>query len=507
MITLKKLILLIAVVVAVTGALTYSWGRWHGRAPAPGPREVPSDHVSSAAPANAEGPPRAAIQLDTRRRQLLGVRLARVERGAIERPVRAVGIIRYDETRLADVNLKLDGWIRKLYVNATGQPVRRGQPLFEIYSPELLATENEYLLALATRDRIQQSQVAEARTQTDRLVESARRRLQLWDLPPDEVQTVERTRQASATVTFRSPVSGFVIEKAVIEGMHVEAGRTLYKVADLSTVWVEADVHESDASFMKVGVPAVVTLDAQPGISRRGRAVYIYPFVDEKTRTLKVRFAFPNPALQLKPGMYANVDIAPVVGSGLTIPVDALIDAGREQLVFVAEGNGYYQPRNVQIGQRLADRVQVTAGLQEGEQVATGAAFFLDSESQLRAVASNWGASADERPNQQASDALKITVLTEPDPPGKGDAIFEARIMDPSGNPVTGAQVNVRLYMAAMPSMSMPAMTSDAKLADMGAGTYRASVNIPTTGRWDVTVTVLRNGQRIGSKQATVVAQ
>lgn len=507
MITVKKMILLITVAVAFGGALTYSWGRWHARAPAPAAKKAPSVHLSSAAPANPEGTPRAAIQLDTRRRQLLGVRLARVERGAIERPVRAVGIIRYDETRLADVNLKLDGWIRSLYVNATGQPVRRGQPLFEISSPELLATENEYLLALATRDRIQQSQVAEARTQADRLVESARQRLQLWDLPADEVQTVERTRHASATVTFRSPVSGFVIEKTAIEGMHVEAGQTLYKVADLSTVWVEADVHESDAAFMKVGVPAVVTLDAQPGISRRGHAVYIYPSVDEKTRTLKVRFAFPNPALQLKPGMYANVDIVSIIGSGLTIPVDALIDAGREQLVFVAEGDGYYQPRNVQIGQRLIDRVQVTAGLKEGEQVATGAAFFLDAESQLRGAAGHWGASAAEGPNQQVSDALKITVRTEPDPPRSGDAIFEARVMDPGGNPVTGAQVNVRLYMAAMPSMSMPAMTSEAKLADTGVGTYRAPVNIPTTGRWDVTVTVLREGQRIGSKQTTVVAR
>lgn len=502
--TLKKVILFAIVGAAVTAAAGYAWTRWHRTTPASRSQSAPSPGPAST---TAAATPRAAIQLDTRRRQLLGVRLVRVERRAIERPIRAVGIVRYDETRLADVNLKLDGWIRKLYVNATGQPVRRGQPLFEIYSPELLATENEYLLALSTRDTMQQSQVVEARTQAERLVESARQRLQLWDLPAEELQKLDKTRRGSATVTFYSPVNGFVIEKPAIEGMHVSAGQTLYKVADLSTVWIEADVHESDAAFVRAGVPAKVTLDARPGETLRGRAVYIYPLVDEKTRTLKMRFSFPNPSQQLKPGMYANVDITSRIGTGLTIPVDAIIDAGREQLVFVAEGDGYYQPRKIQIGERLGDWVQVTDGLKEGEEVASGAAFFLDSESQLRAAAGGWGSPATDSANSASSNALTIALRTEPDPLRRGEATVEAHVADAAGKPVSGAQVTIAFYMAAMPSMSMPAMNSEGKLAETTAGVYRGTVNVPMTGRWDVTVTVTRDGRRMGFKQLTMAAQ
>lgn len=452
-----------------------------------------------------EETPRAGVQLDTRRRQLLGVRTARVARGALEHEIRAVGIVRYDETRLSDVNLKLDGWIEKLHVETTGQPVRRGQPLLEIYSPELLASQNEYLLALSTHETMRLSTIADARTQSERLVDSARRRLSLWDLPADAIERLERTRKADATVTFRSPVTGFVIEKPVVEGMRVMAGQTLYKVADLSTVWVEADVFEADAPFVKTGAKATVTLDAWPGESRHGRAVYIYPFVDEKTRTLKVRFAFANPDVRLKPGMYANVQMTSASGSGLMVPADALLDAGREQIVFVAEGDGYFQPRRVEAGRRIGDRVQILSGLREGDEVATGAAFFLDSESQLRAAAGGWDKSAVDAaaPDQPA---VGVVFRTRPDPVRSGENAFEVTLSE-GDKPVLDALVKVTFFMAAMPSMNMPAMSSEAKLAHTGNGVYAGTGVVSMAGRWDVTIAATRDGRRIASKQTTVVAR
>jgi RND family efflux transporter MFP subunit len=478
-----------------------------GKCPKCGMDLVLEKPIDAATPAAGAETPRAPVQLDTRRRQLLGVRTAPVERAPMERTIRAVGAVRYDETRLADVNLKLDGWIQKLHVNSTGQAIRRGQPLLDLYSPDLLATENEYLLALSTRDTMRQSTLGDAKEQAERLVESARQRLTLWDLPADELKKLDTTRKADATVTFRSPVSGFVIEKPVVSGMRVMPGQTLYKVADLSQVWVEADVFESDAPFVKVGANAHVTVDAAPGKTMSGRAVYVYPFVQENTRTLKVRFAFPNPGVVLKPGMFANVEMHTSLGMGLLVPRDAVLDAGNEEFVFVSEGDGYFQPRQVRAGQQFGDRVQILSGLSEGEQVATQAAFFLDSESQLRAAAGAWDAPAPVTPDQPGQAAATVAFSTRPDPPRSGENEFEVQLTGADGTPIAGAQVQVRLYMPAMPSMNMPAMSSQATLAQVADGVYRGKGMVSMSGRWDVTVTALKDGQRVASKQTALVAK
>jgi RND family efflux transporter MFP subunit len=457
--------------------------------------------------ASADGIARAPVQLDTRRRQLLGVRVARAERSNLSREIRAVGLVTYDETRQADVNLKVDGWVQKLYVAATGARVRRGQPLLDLYSPDLLATQNEYLLALNSRDAMRQSEIADARIQADQLVESARARMALWDLSPRQLDALERTRKASATITFRSPVNGFVIEKPVIEGMRVAPGQTLFKVVDLSTVWVEADVFESDVPFVGIGAPATVTVDAAPGVSLRGRAVYIYPFVEEKTRTLKVRFAFPNPRQQLKPGMYANVEMTSSLEAAVTIPADALIDSGLRQLVFIAEGDGYFRPRDVKAGMRLGDRVQILDGVFEGEQVAGGAAFFLDSESQLRAATGAWDEQPERTPGDTAESGSTVVLRTQPDPPRSGENTFEVEVTGADRQPLVDAQVKLTLSMPAMPSMNMPAMSSEATLAPAGVGVYRGSALIPMPGRWDVTITARRGGQRVVARHTTLVAR
>jgi len=474
-----------------------------GEAPgAPGMGDAPRPSAQDPA-----ADPRAPVRLDQRRQQLVGVRTAAVERAPTTQTVRAVGTVRVDETRVADVNVKIEGWIRDLYVDYTGTLVSRGDPLFTLYSPDLLATQQEYLLALRTRDQLRTSQIADARERAERLVEAARARIELWDVPADQLRALEADRHAQTVVTFRSPVAGYVIEKQAVQGMHVAPGQTLYKVADLSRVWVEADVYEQDIPLVRAGQSATVSLDAYPNERFAGRAIYIYPFVEENTRTVRVRFAFANGRGRLKPGMYANVALEVPLGMGTTVPSNAVLDSGTRQVVFVAEGDGYFQPREVKVGRRLGDRMVILEGLRPGEQVATGATFFLDSESQLRASLQSYQPPPAPAAEGAAATELAIAFRPQPDPPRTGDNRFEVSVQDASGQPVSGATVSVTLFMPAMPTMNMPAMQSDAKLAHEGGGVYRGMGQILMAGRWDVTVNVDRGGRRVGSRGFSVVAK
>lgn len=463
------------------------------------------------APADRSGAaPRARLSLDLRRQQLIGVRLAEVRQTPIARTLRAVGLVQYDETRQVDVNLKVEGWIRELYVDYTGQPITRGQPLFTLYSPDLVATQNEYLLALETRDRLRQSQVADARSYADRLADAARQRLALWDLAPDQIETIERTRQAQHAVVFHSPASGYVIEKRAVKGMRIMPGESLYRIADLSVVWVEAEVYESELPFATPGAHARVSFDAYPGETFVGRVSYIYPYVAETSRTVRVRLELANPSGRLKPGMYANIEIDSTLGLGLTVPADAVVDSGRAQFVFVALGDGYFEPRRIRVGQRLPDAIQIVDGLSAGERVAGAATFFIDSESQLRAAMQGF----EEAPSIEASasggasaPSLEVAFATKPDPPRVGDNSFEVRLRDERGAPIVDAEVALRLYMAPMPSMNMPAMRVEVRLLAVGDGLYRGQGNVSMAGRWEVTVSATRGGRRLAQRQLAIVAQ
>ncbi|MDQ3562983.1 MAG: FixH family protein [Pseudomonadota bacterium] len=485
-------------------------GRAQVETPAAGAAQPPAPApagADGAAPAPDASEARAEITIDPRRQQLIGVRTVPVKRTSVSPTIRGIGLVRYDETRLADVNLKLEGWIRDLYVDYTGHYVRKGQPLFTLYSPELLNTQNEYLLALKTRDQIKQSQIPDARESSERLVELARQRLDLWDLPPDQFAQLQRTRKPQTAMAFRSPVNGFVIEKQARQGMHVMPGQTLYKIADLSVVWVEADIYEQEVPLVGVGQPAIVTLDAYQGELFHGRVIYIYPYVEEKTRTVKARLEFANRGGRLKPGMYANVELRGRAGTGLTVPVNAVLDSGKQQVVFVAQGDGYFEPRRVTIGRRLGDTVEILKGLNEGEQVATGATFFLDSESQLSAALQGFEAAPAAAPGGGERERLDILFRSQPDPPQTGDNVFEVTVKDPSGQPVADADVSIIFYMAAMPSMNMPAMRNEATLPPAGGGVYRGPGQVMMAGRWNVTINVTRAGRRLGSKQLTAVAR
>ena len=505
---MMKKALIVVVALAVAAAVWWSIrGRlpWLRRAPSNMPAMTQSSPPSTA-PASETA--RGDVSLDLRRQQLTGVRTVKVARGPLEQLLRVVGAVRYDETRQADVNVKVEGWIRDLYVDTTGQLVTRGQPLFTLYSPEIVTTENEYLLAMRTRDRLQQSELPDARERADQLVASARQRLALWDLPAEQIRALEETHQPHDAVTFRSPASGYVIEKQAVKGLHVMPGQTLYKVTDLSVVWVDADVYETDLPLVRPGARAMITTEAYPDERVAGRVVYIYPSVSEQTRTTKVRVELPNRGGRLKPGMFANVELTSPAGVGLKVPTNAVLDSGKEQIVFVAQGEGRFQPRRVKLGRRLADAVQIISGLKEGEIVATGATFFLDSESQLRASLQSYEAApSTEGTPARAVAQVDIALRTQPDPPKAGQNQFEATIKDATGKPIDDAQVTVQFYMAAMPTMNMPAMRNEFKLVPAGGGVYRGAGEILMASQWEVTISVVRGGQRLGSKQITVVAR
>jgi RND family efflux transporter MFP subunit len=454
--------------------------------------------------AQTQAPARGEVVIDPRRQQLIGVRIVPVRRTTISGEVRAPGVVRFDETRQAEITTKIDGWIRDLRADYTGRTITRGEQLFTLYSPALLAAQNEYLLAHRGHASAASAEIETVRDHAERLVQAARERLLRWDLSDADIRALEERGRPADTVPFRSPVSGTIVEKLTVEGMRVTAGQTLFRVADLSVVWVEADVPEQDLASVRIGQSARVTLQGLPEQRLTGRTISVLPTVQEQTRTAKVRIQFANRAGRLKPGMFAEVTLSGPAGGALTVPTDAVLEAGADQLVFVSLGEGRFEPRAVKVGRRTREDVEITTGLKEGEQVATGAAFFLDSESQLRAAVQTYRAPPDQAPSAGSTQRIDIAFRPQPDPPRTGENMFEVVVRDSSGEPVNDAEVSVTFFMAAMPTMNMPAMKNSAKLPPAGNGTYRGAGQVLMAGRWDVTVDVSRGGQRLGSKQFAV---
>ncbi len=323
-----------------------------------------------------------AIVVEEGRRQLIGVKTASARREELTAVIRAVGRVAYDETRLADVTLKFGGWIGAVEADYTGKRVEAGSTLFTIYSPELLAAQEEYLRALG--------EARENAARGSRLVEASRRRLRLWDIGEDVLEEIARAGRAWEYVPIRAPVGGVVIEKNIVQGSAVEPGRLLYRLADLSVVWVEADVYEFEVPLVKPGLGAQITLSYLPDRRFAGEVAYIYPYLDPTTRTGRVRLITPNPDGALKPAMYANVELARPLGERLVVPESAVVYAGQTRLVFVDLGGGRLKPRPIRVGVRTADRVEALEGLEEGEVVVTSANFLIAAESKLKAAVEAW---------------------------------------------------------------------------------------------------------------------
>lgn len=344
--------------------------------------EVPVDsgRTESAVPGLAR------IRMNAQKRQLIGVRTAPVTKNAFERTIRAVGRIVPDETRLRQVTTKIDGYVERLHANAVGEVIRKGQPLLEIYSPELLASQNEYLVALAARQRTAGSSITSVAGYGDELVVSSRRRLQLFDIGDDQIDRLERTGTPERVVTVYAPISGVITARTVVQGQKIASGMALLEVVDLTHVWVLASVYEYELPFVKVGQAATMTLGYLPGKAFDGTVSFVYPTVDPQTRTVQVRVEVSNTEFQLKPDMFADVVLHADLGERLAVPDSAVLDTGTRSIAFVESEEGVFEPRELKIGLRLENEYEVLEGLTEGERVVVSANFLIDSESKLKAA-------------------------------------------------------------------------------------------------------------------------
>ena len=328
-----------------------------------------------------------AIAVSPTTLQSMGVRTAKVEVRPLSRDTLTVGVVSLNERSLAVINTKVNGWVERLYVNATGDTVRKGQALLSIYSPELVSSQDEYLLALKNLKSMEKSPVKDLVEGTRRLTAASRRRLQLFDISPAQIADLEQTGKVKKNLILVSPVNGIVMKRMVSQGAYVQAGMPLLEVADLSTIWVDADIYQYELPWIKAGQPVTMTLDYMPGETFQGKIDYIYPYLKEATRTAKVRLRFPNPNLKLKPEMFASIKIkSPVTKPAVVVPMEAVLDTGLKQHVFIALGQGRFEPREVKLGVFSDENNyrEVISGLTGGEEVVTSAQFLLDSESRFR---------------------------------------------------------------------------------------------------------------------------
>jgi Cu(I)/Ag(I) efflux system membrane fusion protein len=325
----------------------------------------------------------AAVTIDPERQQLIGLHVERVVEGTVSGEFRALGRVVVDETRVRKVNVKVEGFVEKLFVDFVGKPVAKGQPLFSLYSPEFVSAQREYLLALQTQKALSGGSLQGSGGE---LLESARRRLGLWDVPKETIDHLEKTGEVQKALTLRSPISGVVTVKNVMEGARITPVDILYEITDLSHVWVQVDVYEAELGRAKVGTMAEMTTQASPGRTFKGRVVFVDPVMDPKTRTARARVEFPNPAGELKPEMFGEVVLKGQGRKGMVIPLDAVLDAGTTKVAFVALGEGRFEPRAVTTGTSVGEKVEILSGLKVGDEVVVRANFLVDSESRLKAA-------------------------------------------------------------------------------------------------------------------------
>jgi len=453
------------------------------------------------------------MQLTTDQLNSIGVKTGIVEYKQLNDDLRATGTVDVDERLQSSVQVRFSGYIRKVFANATYQYVRKGDPLFTIYSPELVSTQEEYLLARRNQKALSGSSIDGVASGASSLTTAAEQRLRQWDIPNVEIAKLQETGKALTEISINSPASGYIMERMALPNMYVESATKLYTLADLSQVWVNAQVFQNDVGRLKRGDSSAITVDAYPGRTFQGRVAEILPQVDMTTRTVKVRLAVNNPGIILKPGMFVNVDLKSALGRQLVVPASAVFQTGLRQVVFVDHGSGSLEPKEVSLGARVGDEFIVLKGLSAHQQIVTSANFLLDSESQLQVASGSYtppspGAGQQTTsPSSDAQAAVVIDFATDPNPAHKGSNVFHVRLTGAHGQPIDGAQVNVTLFMAAMPAMGMGANNSTTQLIQKSPGVYDGTGVLESGGSWQVTVTVKQNGQTIGTKQLRVNAE
>jgi Cu(I)/Ag(I) efflux system membrane fusion protein/cobalt-zinc-cadmium efflux system membrane fusion protein len=458
----------------------------------------------------------APVQLGSEQQQLIGVTTGRAEYKTLTKTIRTVGLVMEDETRIAHVHTRFSGWVETVNVDYTYQHVNKGEPLFSIYSPELVATQQELLLAVKAQQTLQYSTLPGAIAGSSSLLEAARARLAQWEISPAQIDDIERTGKVQRTLTIYSPATGHVTMRNVFPSTYVTPEMELYTIVDHSQVWINADIYESEIGLVRVGQRAIATMDAFPGQQFAGRVSFLTPHLEKETRTLKVRMEFPNPDLKLRPEMYAQVDMEIPLGRRLVVPDSAVLDTGGRQLVFVVKTPGRFDPQDVRLGIRAEGYTEILGGLKAGDEVATSATFLIDSESQLRAALGGMtmgtgvteiGGQARQPASAPSGETLRIDLRTNPSPPQAGSNRLSATVNDPAGTPVTDATVRVVFFMPAMPTMGMAAMRIEATLTPSSAGEYQGEIQVPTPGTWQVSVTAEKGGAVLGSQQMNLNAR
>jgi RND family efflux transporter MFP subunit len=491
------------------------WFRYHAAPPltaveTPSVDSTPRGSLASSMPTPPISTEAALVpvQISPQRLQSIGVKTGEVERKFVEDEILTTGNVAVDETRLAYVQVRFSGYIQKVFADATYQYVRKGQPLFTIYSPDLVATEREYLAAKQNQQQAAQSTVPGVASSATSLLDAAAERLKQWGVPQKEIVRLASSGQVQQELEIDSPVSGYITERNALSNVAVQPEMRLYTLADLSSVWVQAQVFQNDLERIKVGAPATLAVNTYPGRTFSGRVDFVYPQVDMDTRTAKVRVVFSNPALQLKPGMFVSVSLKIPMGSQLVIPATGVLQSGTREIAFVTRSDGYIEPREVQLGPRVGDNFIVRKGLKAGEQIVTSANFLIDSESQLQAAL---GSFVPPPPGAGAASAMNapqanLELSSDPTPPRKGGNVFRVKLTGASGMPISGAEVSVTFFMPAMPAMGMASMRIPVTLSDKGNGLYEGSGELGSGGTWQVTILAKQNGQIIATKQLSVNA-
>ena len=476
---------------------------------------TPPDSASSPAspaPEAAPGGPGAGgtstIFVPPERQQSIGVKLAEAQEQEVSRVVRTVARVAVDERGTTHIHTKVAGWIEDVFVNFVGQPVERGQPLFTIYSPDLVASQEEYLLALRAQKELGTSSFERVAEGGNILAEAARRRLLLWDMTPQQIAELERAGEVSRTVTIHSPVSGVVQERAAYHhGRYVTPDLDLYTIVDLSRMWLLAQVYESELPFIRVGQRAEVEFPYGSGQAPpAGRVTFIAPFINPETRAAEVRMEFANISGALRPDAFYNVALKISLGRQLVVPTEAVMETGEHQYVFVDVGEGYFEPRQVDAGAEADSLRVIERGLEAGERVVTAANFLIDAESRLRGAFAGMGKPSAPRAEKPAGGGgLNVEVTTEPTPAKVGRNRVRVKVIDASGEAVRDAEVQVTLFMPQMGAM--PPMETKANLFPAGPGEYTGEIEVLMAWTWEATVTVRKGGQTLGVARINIVAR
>ena len=470
-----------------------------------GPETASQSVPSGRAQAAGVEPALAPLRLSPQRMQEIGVTTATVALKDVSDNLNVPGNVDIDEETLSYVQTRFPGWIQSVFANATYQYVRKGQRLFTVYSPDLVSSEQEYLLARQNQKTFAPDTHGMAAQEGGWLMHAAEERLRQFGVPAQMLTELAQSGKVQREVAIESPASGYIIERNALPNAYVQPETKLYTIADLSSVWVYANVFQNDVGRLKPGDAAQVSVDAYPGRRFNGRIDQILPQVDQTTRTVRVRLVFRNPGVVLKPGMYVNVAISVPLGRQMVVPVSAVLQSGSQALAFIDHGNGNLEPRTIQVGSQIGDSVIVVSGLKPGEQVVSSANFLVDSEAQLQAAMGAF-MPLPQQPVTEGGGApqVQIAFSTQPSPPRKGANTLRVQITRADGKPLAGVQVNANFFMAAMPAMGMAAEHAAATLADQGNGKYEGAIQLQSGGTWQVRVTVQRNGQMIATKQLSI---